>query len=47
MAILFNHDRKHYRCLPSKSIFPMGICFQDSYIASALHNASGIMAIDY
>lgn len=24
VAILFSHDRSHYRCLPFKSIFPMG-----------------------
>lgn len=47
VAILFSHDRDHYRCLSSKSIFPMGICSEDIYIASGLHNACGVISIDY
>ena len=30
-----------------ESIFPMGIRSEDIYIASALHNACGVISIDY
>lgn len=47
VVILFSHDRNHYRCLPFKYIFPRGLSFEDICITSGLHNACGVISIDY